>query len=136
MATCIRPLHGYLLLAQKLCSKQSEKFQGPWNFGPNSRQNLKVANFVKIFRKKIKTRSKIVIKRNDKKFTNKKFKVFESKNLSLNSSKALKKLGWKPFLSIKQAADLTIEWYMAFIRKENLSLITEKQIIDYRKNLI
>ena len=49
----------------------------------------------------------------------------EVKNLSLNSSKALKKLGWKPFLSIKQAADLTIEWYMAFIRKENLSLITE-----------
>jgi len=129
----LEPLHGYLLLAQKLCSKQSEKFQGPWNFGPNSRQNLKVANFVKIFRKKIKTRSKIVIKKNDKKFTNKKFKVFESKNLSLNSNKALKKLGWKPFLSIKQAADLTIEWYMAFIRKENLSLITEKQIFDYRK---
>ena len=48
----LEPLHGYLLLAQKLCSKQSEKFQGPWNFGPNSRQNLKVANFVKIFRKK------------------------------------------------------------------------------------
>ena len=50
----LEPLHGYLLLAQKLCSKQSEKFQGPWNFGPNSRQNLKVANFVKIFRKKSK----------------------------------------------------------------------------------
>ncbi len=131
----LEPLHGYLLLAQKLCSKKSNKFQGPWNFGPNSRQNLKVVNFVKIFKQKIKTKSKIVIKKNDKKFSTKKFKVFESKNLSLNSNKAFKKLGWKPFLSIKQAADLTIEWYMAFKRKENLSLITEKQIKTYRKNL-
>ena len=128
----LEPLHGYLLLAQNLCSKKSEEFQGPWNFGPNSRQNLKVIKFVNIIKKKMNTKSRIIIKRNDKKFSTKNYKVFESTNLSLNTNKAFRKLKWKPFLSISKAVDLTIEWYMAFKQRKNLRLLTEKQIIDYR----
>ena len=40
----------------------------------------------------MKSKSKIKIKRVDKRFQNKKFKVFESKYLNINSLKAFKKL--------------------------------------------
>ena len=128
----LEPLHGYLLLAQNLCSKKSKEYEGPWNFGPNSRQNLQVIKFVKIIKNKINTRSKIIIKRNNKKFFTNNYKIFESKDLSLNSKKAFKKLKWRPFLSINKAVDLTIEWYMAFKKGKNLSSLTKKQILDYR----
>ena len=89
--------------------------------------------FICIIKNKIKTKSKIIIKRNDKKFFTNNYKIFESKDLSLNSKKAFKKLKWKPFLSINKAVDLTVEWYMAFKKGKNLSSLTKKQILDYRR---
>ena len=62
---------------------------------------MKVINLAKLIHKKINSKSKIIIKRKDKRFQNKKFKVFESKFLNINSRKALKKLNWKPKQSIK-----------------------------------
>jgi HKD family nuclease len=92
---------------------------------------MKVINLAKIFKTIIKSKSKIIIKKNDSRFQNKKFKVFESIYLNINSQKAFKKLGWKPKLSISKAAFLTIEWYNAFLKKKNLFHITKKQIQDY-----
>lgn len=127
----IEPLIGYLLLAQKLFFKQNNNYVGAWNFGPSTKQNMKVINLAKIFKTIIKSKSKIIIKKNDSRFQNKKFKVFESIYLNINSQKAFKKLGWKPKLSISKAAFLTIEWYNAFLKKKNLFHITKKQIQDY-----
>ena len=49
----IEPLFGYILLVQKLCSKDGKKYVGAWNFGPSLQQNLQVIKFAKMFRKKI-----------------------------------------------------------------------------------
>ena len=57
--------------------------------------------------------------------------VFESKYLNIDSSKASKILKWKPKLSIKNAVDLTVEWYDAFLTKKNLLALTSRQIRDY-----
>jgi CDP-glucose 4,6-dehydratase len=127
----IEPLIGYITLAQKLFSKEGNKFVGPWNFGPNDKQNMRVIDLAKLIKKKIKSKSNIIVKINDKRFINKKIKVFESKFLNIDSKKALRRLKWKSKLSIKKALDLTVEWHKAYISKKNLLKITLRQISNY-----
>ncbi len=129
----LEPIYGYLLLAQNLCSIKSNKFKGPWNFGPTKRQNMQVLSLAKLFKKKMKSKSKIIIKKKDKRFQNKKFKVFESKDLNINSSKAFKFLKWNPILSIDEAVDLTINWYKIFKKDKDLQEFSKKQIKNYFK---
>jgi len=127
----IEPLIGYLILAEKLFSKDGKKFVGAWNFGPSTKQNMRVLNLAKLIKQTINSKSKIIIKRKDKRFHNKKFKVFESKYLNIDSKKALRKLKWRPKLSIKTAVELTVEWYNAFLLKKNLLELTSRQIKNY-----
>ena len=130
----LEPLVGYLLLAQKLFLKKSGKeYCQPWNFGPSIKQNMKVKNLVKIFKLKLKSKSKIIINKNDKRFHNKNFSIFESKHLNINSKKIYKKLKWKPKLNINQSVDLTVDWYLAFKQNKNLFEFTTDQISQYLK---
>ena len=129
----IEPLIGYITLAQKLYSKKGDKFIGPWNFGPNTKQNMRVIDLAKVIQKKIKSKSKIIVKVNDKRFVNKKIKVFESKYLNIDSKKALRRLKWKSKLSIEKAVDLTVKWHEAYISKKNLLKVTLMQINNYLK---
>lgn len=127
----LEPLFGYLLLIQSLCSKRGNKFESGWNFGPSLKQNLKVISLVKIIKKSLKSNSKIKIDKSFKKYSKKKFKIFESKHLNINSKKAYKKLNWSPSLSIKNSVDLTTEWYQAFKRGKNILSLTRTQIKNY-----
>ena len=129
----LEPIHGYLVLAEKLFSKNGKIFSGAWNFGPNKKQNLKVLDLAKLIKKKINTKSKIFVKRNDKIFNLRKYKILESKNLSIDSHKSKKKLNWSSFLTINDALSLTVNWYLAFKKKENLLNLTRKQILQYRE---
>jgi len=131
----IEPLLGYILLVQKLFSKNGKKYEGPWNFGPSLRQNLKVIKLAKMIKEKMDSKSKIIIKRNFSNVKNKKIKIFESKNLSIDSRKAYKFLKWNPFLSIENAVDLTIEWYSAFKKGEDLLNLSKTQILNYIKRM-
>ena len=60
----LEPLIGYLLLAEKLCSKNGDKYSGPWNFGSSSLQNMKVKHLAQIIKKKLNSSAKILIKKN------------------------------------------------------------------------
>tara|TARA_B110000967_G_scaffold40208_1_gene40069 strand:+ start:3914 stop:5014 length:1101 start_codon:yes stop_codon:yes gene_type:complete len=131
----MEPLFGYLLLIQKLCSKKGDNYQGPWNFGPSIKQNLKVIKLVKIIKRAVNSGSKIIVKKNFKKFKNKNIKIFESKHLNINSNKAKKFLKWFPFLTIKSSVDLTVEWYKAFKDKKNLLFFSRSQISSYIKKV-
>ena len=127
----MEPLFGYIQLAQKLCSKNGSKYASSYNFGPSVKQNLKVLNLAKMIKKRMGSKSKIIIKRKFKKIKNKKIKIFESKYLSINSNKVSKILSWAPFLSIETAVDLAIDWYKAFKNRDNLFEITKDQIKKY-----
>ena len=124
---------GYLVLAERLFSKAGKNYVGPWNFGPNSKQNMKVLNLAKLIKENMNSNSKIIVKRKDKRFQNKKIKVFESKYLNIDSTKSLKKLKWRSKLSIKNAVKLTVEWHKGFLNKKNLLDLTSKQIKEYIK---
>ncbi len=127
----LEPLFGYLILIQKLCSKEGKKFEGAWNFGPSLKQNLKVINLVRILKTQMRSKGKIKIKREYKKF--KKIKIFESTHLNINSKKIKKYLKWAPCLSIKDSIKITVEWFNAYKEKNNLRKLTTQQITNYLK---
>ena len=127
----IEPLSGYLLLAEKLYSRNGYNYSGAWNFGPSLRQNMKVLELTKIIKSNLNSKSQIIFKKRDRRFNNKKFKIFESKHLNINSKKAYKKLKWKPELTIKEAIHLTVDWYKSFRQNKDLFDVTNKQVKKY-----
>jgi CDP-glucose 4,6-dehydratase len=123
----IEPLFGYLGLAKKIY--EDRKYSGAWNFGPNKKNNLRVINLVKICKDNLKSKSKIIIKKN---------KLYESKNLSLNSNKSLKLLNWKTILNAENSIKFTLSWYKLYYETKSVKKIIQismKQILEYQKLL-
>ena len=121
----LEPLFGYIKLSEKLY--KSKKFEGSWNFGPRIKNNLKVIDVVKFGKNFMKSKSKIIIKKN---------KYYESTNLSLNSNKSLKQLNWKTLMNAKQALRLSFEWYKFYDKNfSNVAIVnfTLEQINNYKK---
>ncbi len=117
------PLAGYIILAQKMYKRKGTSFSGAWNFGPSGKNHLTVYQFAKLFKKKMKSNSKIVLlnmKDNREKTT-----------LDLSSTKAKKFLKWKPFLNINKTLSLTAEWYLANKAKKNMLNFSLNQLSSY-----
>ncbi len=123
----IEPLFGYIALSEKMFL--NKKFSGPWNFGPNIMNNLKVIDLVNFCKKNLKSMSTIkIVKR----------KFYESTHLSLNSNKSSKYLGWKTILSAKEAIKFSLDWYKLYFETKspkNMVKFSFEQINKY-KNLL
>ncbi len=98
----LEPLGGYLLLASKL-DQEPSTFSGPWNFGPDGSQIVKVGQLVKRIVDHWGQGSWRDVSKPDE--------PHESKLLSLDIAKAKHQLGWAPELSIERAIEMTVEWY-------------------------
>ncbi len=121
----LEPLLGYIMIAEKIYNNKKLNFNTSWNFGPNRREHLKVIEFAKILRRKMNSRSKLLI--------NKKKDIREKQNLDLDSKKSLKILNWKPILSIDQTLQLTADWYLAYKNNLNMFDFTKLQIDKFMK---
>ena len=125
----MEPLFGYLKLAEKLYYDNKRKYIGSWNFGPNIKNNLKVLEVAKYGRKILKSKSKILKTKQI---------FYESRHLSLDSSKAFKFLKWRTILNAKQALKLSFEWHKYYNNKSSRYKIvnfTINQIKNYKKKI-
>lgn len=112
------PLSGYLKLGYLLYFKKFSSGEA-FNFGPkpNSKYNVK---------RVLEEISKIHTLNYE---INSDYKIKEAKLLSLNSNKALKKLGWRCAYGIKKTINKTINWYLFFNKFPN-------KIEEYTRNQI
>ena len=94
-------VYGYLTLSQKLFEKKKYS-KGAWNFGPNSKNFLKVKDLIK----KINLISNLNL---DWKIKRSSF--YEAKTLKLNNSKSKIILKWRPVLTMNEMISLTFDWY-------------------------
>lgn len=117
------PLSGYLILAESLC-KSPKEFSEGWNFGPKEKGAKSVIEVVRTFCKLWDDEVKYQIKKDPR-------ARHEASYLRLNSSKAQKKLLWKPRWDSETAVRKTVEWYKAYLNKENLEKLTSVQIRSY-----
>lgn len=119
------PLHGYLMLAEKSWNEGSI-YADAWNFGPQSIDTQPVSwivdRFCKLWNKSAQWHQ------DDENHPH------ESHNLKLDCSKANKYLNWIPRWNLEKALDMTITWYKAYEKKEDMHEYTMSQIREYLGN--
>jgi len=120
----LEPLSGYLALARALIER-GPKFSGAWNFGPEDSAAATVAQLVELMsdawggaRWRIQPTAD---------------GPTEARMLRLATVKARTRLGWHPRLSLREAVDLTIEWYRTAlaVRGPRLYGLSVEQIRRY-----
>lgn len=118
----LEPISGYLLLGEKLLKKQ-KMYADAWNFGPGNTNVFKVIDLVHAL---IKSYGHGTYKFIDKNKFSK-----EAKYLSLDISKTINKLKWKPILNFDEMIKFTVDWY-----KEYRTVNTYDFCIDQIKQYI
>ncbi|MGG0217740.1 CDP-glucose 4,6-dehydratase [Bacillus mycoides] len=118
------PLHGYILLAENL-SKDAE-YAAAWNFGPMNELNRTVHDVIQSIIKLWNQPLTILSPHTNT--------LYESPILTLDSTKAVNKLGWTPKLSTDHSIAWTVDWYKKYASGQNMESFTRQQI-DAFKNL-
>lgn len=115
---------GYILVAEMHLSETFKDEMSSFNFGPV--KSLSVLNLIKIFEDT--WGEKIEISRTEE-------KVPEKVNLQLDSSKALKELGWEVKLDPELAIAKAAQNYKKIFDGEDSKYVMELEIRDYLKNI-
>ncbi|MGN5651511.1 CDP-glucose 4,6-dehydratase [Bacillus sp. Brlt_9] len=118
------PLHGYILLAEKLW--KDAEYATAWNFGPMNEPNRTVHDVIQSIMKLWNQPLTILSPHTNT--------PYESPILTLDSTKAINKLGWTPKLSTDHSIAWTVDWYKKYASGENMESFTRQQI-DAFKNL-
>ena len=117
----LEPLYGYLLLGMKIY--ESERFAEAWNFGPGQSNIYTVKEVVDNFYK---------IMGNGRWVVEGPVKFHEAQMLSLDISKSVNILGWKPVMNFNDTIRLTAEWYMNYRSCTSVLDLCIKQISYYQ----
>lgn len=120
----IEPLHGYLLLGEKLL-KKDQAFCTSFNFGPDSGDVRTVEEMCLIAKKSWTSINEKFIEEQNKKH--------EAGLLKLDNTKAREILGWVPLLNSEKATAMTVEWYRDYYASGLIS--TEKNLKEFQKLL-
>ncbi len=119
----LEPLHGYLLLAEKLWQDGGSSYADGWNFGPDDKDTRPV---VWVVERAIRAWGSDASWKLDSSL-----QPHEAPHLKLDSSKAKTLLEWSPKLDLSEAIRWTMEWYRAFQERGDMRKITEQQISDF-----
>ncbi|WP_237691033.1 CDP-glucose 4,6-dehydratase [Paenibacillus caui] len=121
----LEPLHGYLLLAQKLTDSGGSVAQG-WNFGPDYADSISVEQLV----------SRLCAEWGDGAAYRTEEDALhprEAHQLRLDSSLARQYLGWAPRWNVDTALTRTVEWTKAYQQNREMRQFSLEQISDFMK---
>ncbi|MFN2529437.1 MAG: CDP-glucose 4,6-dehydratase [Candidatus Baltobacteraceae bacterium] len=114
------PLRGYLDVARRAL-KGDRSVGGPWNFGPSDDDDrLSVRDVVAALQKSLGDRNGICVESAAV--------PYENPELTLDSGKARRELGWKPVMNVRNAIAATAQWYDAFLKGENMERFSRDQL--------
>ncbi|HEY2996140.1 MAG TPA: CDP-glucose 4,6-dehydratase [Methylomirabilota bacterium] len=99
----LEPLGGYLMLAERLV--ESDRFATAFNFGPRDEDAVPVAALVELVLGHWGDGRWEAVAETDA--------PHEAGLLRLDCRRAHERLGWRPALTLKEAAELTVTWYRA-----------------------
>ncbi|MGV1099886.1 CDP-glucose 4,6-dehydratase [Thiovibrio sp. JS02] len=120
----VEALGGYLLLAEKMWENGAAFSQG-WNFGPNEESARPVGWIVEHLCRKWGGGARWITDNGEH--------PHEAGYLKLDCSKVKTYLGWAPKLSLPQALDWVVEWYLAHHEGQDMKRVTEEQILRYMR---
>jgi CDP-glucose 4,6-dehydratase len=118
----LEPLHGYLMLAERLWDDGAGFAEG-WNFGPGDEESRPVSWIADL----------VVALWGDGASwrLDTEQHPHEAHYLRLDSSKARTRLGWRPQWGIEQALRATVEWFKAWQKRADMRRTTLDQIETY-----
>ncbi len=122
----LEPLYGYLKLGEMLYRDPSA-FSEAWNFGPDSEGLLTVQEISQYVAQIWQGKKLVGINRDSR------TELHEAEYLSLDSSKAKRRLHWATRFSIHEALDYTVEWYYKYYTNSDLEKVTIEQILRYQE---
>ncbi|WP_454796797.1 CDP-glucose 4,6-dehydratase [Novosphingobium lindaniclasticum] len=122
----LEPLAGYLMLGARLLGEGAPRFAEAWNFGPSAQGFIDVEEIARHFQRAWGPGVAQIA------FGRRTDDPHEAGMLTLDSSKAQARLGWRPRLSTEEAVTMTAEWYRAFARgNTRMRAFSEAQIAQY-----
>lgn len=120
------PLHGYLILAERLFENDGEGYACAWNFGPDAGEIHPVEQVTAKIAALWGNRAAYTIDNTASEH--------EAGLLLLDSTRANDKLAWKPKLSLDDSLAWLTDWYRAFYSgKRDLRALTVAQIDRFEK---
>ncbi len=120
----LEPLHGYLLLAERLLSGEAA-FASAFNFGPSDEDAWTV--------ERIATKMATLWGDGANWINDADPGAHEAAFLRLDSSKARTQLRWRPRLTIETALEWTVAWYRALAQRADMQRFALDQIADYEQ---
>jgi CDP-glucose 4,6-dehydratase len=121
------PLHGYLLLAERLLERPADT-PPALNFGPDPAESCSVAELVERVTEALG--GKPGWRRDEQASA-----APETATLRLDASRAKAELGWSPALGLDDAITWTVAWHAAHARGEDVREVTTRQLADYEQRL-
>lgn len=121
----LEPLHGYLLLAEKLYEKGTDLAEG-WNFGPNDEDAKPVDWIAGEMTSQWGDGASWVLDGQEH--------PHEAHFLKLDCSKAKSRLGWCPRWNIGQAIENIIDWHREYLNGGSMRAMSMNQIDIYSKH--
>ncbi len=119
----LEPLHGYLLLAEKLLSADGARYATAFNFGPRD-EDAKPVGSVADRMVHAWGEGADWVQDGDP-------GVHEAGLLKLDASRARAELGWQPRMNLGLALDWLVDWYKAEHRGDDMHAMTLRQIRQY-----
>jgi CDP-glucose 4,6-dehydratase len=125
----LEPLAGYLTLAEHAWREPALHGRA-YNFGPSQLETLSVGELA---RRLVEVLGRGELKEER---TAEDAAMHEANVLTLDSTLARDKLGWKPVLSLPEAVELTARWYRAYLDDKSHARATlDAQIAEYMGKL-
>ncbi|AJS57575.1 CDP-glucose 4,6-dehydratase [Paenibacillus sp. IHBB 10380] len=123
----LEPLHGYLLLAQKMV-EEGDQYAGAWNFGPEDASVKNVEWMV----------TKLGSLWGEQSFYDLDVEghPHEATDLKLDSSKARMGLNWHPKWRVETALEKTVEWFRVYQKQGDIREMSLRQIQEYMLELV
>ena len=115
----LEPLYCYLSLA--MMQYKNKEISSSYNIGPDYDSIINNFEVVTLFKE---MEPSLVLKLQDCSDD----KQHEAKFLSLDNNKIKEVIGYKPIFSIKEAVQLSCDWYVKYLNKKDMVAETDKQI--------
>lgn len=121
----LEPLSGYLMLAEQLFNEGAGFSEG-WNFGPREEDAKPVVWLLE----------QLATLFPGMNWRTEESSLHEAHYLSLDSSKAHHRLGWRPRWNLPIALAQTAAWHKAWRNGEDMAAFTQEQIGSYRQSAL
>jgi CDP-glucose 4,6-dehydratase len=120
----LEPLHGYMLLAERLCTPGSAAARA-WNFGPAHDDIWPVSRIADAMAARWGEPAQWVASEQPG--------VHEAGQLAVDSTLARTALGWRPVLTIRDALSWTVDWYRRYHDGAGAAALMDEQIAAFEQ---